>query len=83
VFTKSSVQHVSQNDSPGIDEQLAAIIASAREVAIVAEELLREFSARQTSAASASAPHAILLAPRLLAATQQQLSSLLSMLRTM
>jgi TPP-dependent 2-oxoacid decarboxylase len=68
-----------------IEDQLAHIITSAREVAIVAEELLREFSARETITGSVSAqqtPHAIALAPRLIAATQQQLLSLLAMLRT-
>ena len=74
-----------QGATPQIEDQLAHIITSAREVAIVAEELLREFSARETingSVSSQQMPHAISLAPRLLAATQQQLVSLLAMLKT-
>ena len=73
-----------------VEDQLANIITSAREIAIVAEELLREFSARETLALETlngtepnpQTPHAIALAPRLLAATQQQLTSLMAMLRT-
>jgi hypothetical protein len=74
-----------QSTGPHIEDQLAHIITSAREVAVVAEELLREFSARETINGSGSGqqmPHAIALAPRLIAATQQQLVSLLAMLRT-
>ena len=73
-----------------VEDQLADVITSAREIAIVAEELLREFSARETVARETlngaepnpQTPHAIALAPRLLAATQQQLTSLMVMLRT-
>ncbi|MGL5114227.1 MAG: hypothetical protein ACRC7G_06920 [Beijerinckiaceae bacterium] len=67
-----------------IDEQLASIIVSAREVAIVGEELLREFSTGQdaeSNIAMRKMRHKVVLAPRLLAATQQQLNSLLAMLR--
>jgi hypothetical protein len=76
---------VSQLKTPTIEEQLAFVISSAREVAIVAEELLREFAALEASSANGqktSVPHAIVLAPRLLSATQQQLTSLLAMMRT-
>jgi hypothetical protein len=68
----------------GIEDQLAHVIQSARDVAVVAEELLREFSAQNVTdetSESAPVPHAIVLAPRLLSATQQQLESLLAMLR--
>jgi hypothetical protein len=88
VFTdqqKAEEMVASQGVAHTIEDQLANIITSAREVAIVAEELLREFSARETIAGSGSTqpmPHAIALAPRLIAATQQQLLSLLAMLRT-
>jgi hypothetical protein len=72
--------------SGGIEDQLAHVIQSARDVAVVAEELLRELSAQHGSDAPPgirSTPHAIVLAPRLLSATQQQLESLLAMLRTL
>ena len=68
-----------------VEDQLADVITSAREIAVVAEELLREFAARDALNGMASnplMPHAIALAPRLLAATQQQLTSLMAMLRT-
>jgi hypothetical protein len=67
-----------------IEDQLASIIASAREVAIVGEELLREMSTAQSAESEGGIRkmrHKVILAPRLLAATQQQLSSLLAMLR--
>jgi hypothetical protein len=66
-----------------VEDQLAAIITSARDVAVVAEELLREFAAKDVTGTPGNGvpPHAILLAPRLLAATQQQLNSLLAMMR--
>jgi hypothetical protein len=82
---KTEETATSQGAAHNIEDQLAHIITSAREVAIVAEELLREFSARETIMGSGSPqqiPHAIALAPRLIAATQQQLLSLLAMLRT-
>jgi hypothetical protein len=73
----------SPDDSPGqqplLEEQLATIIKSARSVAVVAEELLRELS--QQGALGTSTPHAISMAPRLLAATEQQLASVSAMLR--
>jgi hypothetical protein len=62
-----------------LEDQLAAIIVSARNVAIVAEELLRDVS--QSGVAFTSAPHALAMAPRLLAATEQQLASVAAMLR--
>jgi hypothetical protein len=69
--------------SPTIEEQLANVIGAAREVAVIAEELLREFVTLEATAADKpSVPHAIILAPRLLSATQQQLSSLLAMMKT-
>lgn len=71
---------------PPLDEQLAEVIRSAREVAASAEELLRELSVQENAARvgrSSVSPRAIALAPRLLAATQQQLMSVLAMLRTM
>jgi hypothetical protein len=74
-----------QTKAPTIEEQLAFVIASAREVAIVAEELLREFAALEATSANGQktgVPHAVVLAPRLLSATQQQLMSLLAMMKT-
>jgi hypothetical protein len=62
-----------------LEEQLATIIASARGVAVAAEELLREIS--QAGGADRTAQHAIAMAPRLLAATEQQLASVSAMLR--
>jgi hypothetical protein len=62
-----------------LEEQLATIITSARNVAVAAEELLREVS--QTGVVSRAAPHAVAMAPRLLAATEQQLLSVSAMLR--
>lgn len=67
-----------------IEDQLALIIASAREVSIVGEELLREMMIGGSSSGDdvmRKMRHKVVLAPRLLAATQQQLSSLLAMLR--
>jgi hypothetical protein len=61
------------------EDQLARIITAARHVAIVAEELLREIS--QRNGAVESSPHALAMAPRLLAATEQQLNSVAAMLR--
>ncbi len=75
----------SQAKAPTVEEQLAQVIGAARDVAVVAEELLREFVALEASAGSGvvrSVPHAVILAPRLLAATQQQLTSLLAMMKT-
>jgi hypothetical protein len=72
--------------TPSVEDQLAAIIRSAREVAIVAEELLRENVAQNAAMAGDARPktaaHAVLLAPLLLSATHQQLTSLLAMMRT-
>ncbi|MGL4635859.1 MAG: hypothetical protein ACRCWF_07765 [Beijerinckiaceae bacterium] len=66
-----------------VEEQLATIIASARNVAIVAEELLREVASQQTTTSDAGKlQHRLGVAPRLLSATEQQLESLLAMLRT-
>jgi hypothetical protein len=62
-----------------LEEQLATIITSARSVAVAAEELLREVS--HSGAVARAAPHAITMAPRLLAATEQQLLSVSAMLR--
>jgi hypothetical protein len=60
------------------EEQLARIIAAARTVSVVAEELLREVSVQGHPP---RAPHALAMAPRLLAATEQQLISVAAMLR--
>jgi hypothetical protein len=68
-----------QHQPHHLEEQLATIIASARGVAVAAEELLREIT--QTGAADRTAQHAISMAPRLLAATEQQLASVSAMLR--
>jgi hypothetical protein len=68
-----------------LEGQLADIITSARDVAVIAEELLREFSTRQLAGTSDNLKqlsHAVTVAPRLLTATQQQLLSLMSMLRS-
>jgi hypothetical protein len=65
--------------TPHMEEQLASIIKSARNVAVAAEELLRELS--QSGLAAGQAPRAIAMAPRLLAATEQQLASVSAMLR--
>jgi hypothetical protein len=62
-----------------MDEQLATIIASARSVAIAAEELLREL--HRANEAGNVGQRAIAMAPRLLAATDQQLQSVAAMLR--
>jgi hypothetical protein len=62
-----------------LEEQLATIITSARNVAVAAEELLREVS--HTGTLAKAAPHAVAMAPRLLAATEQQLLSVSAMLR--
>lgn len=62
-----------------LEEQLATIINSARSVAIAAEELLREVS--QGYGLGRFAPNAVSMAPRLLAATEQQLLSVSAMLR--
>jgi hypothetical protein len=62
-----------------VEDQLAQIIASARNVAVIAEELLRDVS--QAGAEPQSARHAISMAPRLLAATEQQLVSVAAILR--
>jgi hypothetical protein len=62
-----------------LEDQLAVIISSARGVAIAAEELLRELA--QESTAKRARQHAISMAPRLLAATEQQLNSVAVMLR--
>jgi hypothetical protein len=72
-----------------VEVQLSKIISSAQQIAIIAEELLREFSANEISAKSNGMTPARLrqtiqaaaVAPRLLSATQQQLDSLHSMLR--
>jgi hypothetical protein len=64
-----------------LEEQLASIITSARNVAVAAEELLREVSQAGADGQLRSAPHAIAVAPRLLAATEQQLLSVSAMLR--
>lgn len=69
-----------------IDEHLAEVISSAREVAAAAEELLRELASQESAARAgqpAASPKAIALAPQLLSATQQQLVSVMAMLRTM
>jgi hypothetical protein len=62
-----------------LEDQLATIITAARNVAVVAEELLREVA--QTGGLDHSVPHAVSMAPRLLAATEQQLASVAAMLR--
>jgi predicted amino acid dehydrogenase len=64
-----------------MEDQLATIIISARNVAIAAEELLREVSQAGEGVIGRSTPHAIAVAPRLLAATEQQLLSVTAMLR--
>jgi hypothetical protein len=65
--------------APALEEQLAQIISAARNVAVIAEELLRDVSHSGNQASTA--PHAISMAPRLLAATEQQLASVAAMLR--
>jgi hypothetical protein len=62
-----------------LEEKLATIITSARNVAVAAEELLRDVS--HSGVVARAAPHAIAMAPRLLAATEQQLLSVSAMLR--
>lgn len=72
--------------SGSIDEQLAEVIRSARDVAAAAEELLRELAGQEAAARTgqpSASVKAIALAPRLLSATQQQLLSVMAMLRTM
>jgi hypothetical protein len=71
-----------------LEVQLSNIIASSKQISIIAEELLREFSALDIAGSAGTispgrmrqALHAAAVAPRLLAATQQQLESLGSML---
>ncbi len=62
-----------------MEEQLATIIVSARSVAVAAEELLREL--HRAGENGAIGQRAIAMAPRLLAATDQQLQSVAAMLR--
>jgi hypothetical protein len=68
-----------RNQQGVAEDQLESIIAAARTVAIVAEELLRDIT--QRSGDAGPAPHALAMAPRLLAATEQQLLSVAAMLR--
>jgi hypothetical protein len=68
-----------QVQQQSLEDQLATIITTARNVAVVAEELLREVA--HTGGIHSVAPHAVLMAPRLLAATEQQLVSVAAMLR--
>lgn len=72
-------QHSPGFETKALEDQLARIIVAARNVAVVAEELLRDVSHAQGKAMPE--PHAISMAPRLLAATEQQLSSVATMLR--
>jgi hypothetical protein len=67
------------SNPPAIEDQLARIITAARNVAVVAEELLRDVSASGVN--PGAVPHAVSMAPRLLAATEQQLASVAAMLR--
>jgi uncharacterized membrane protein len=88
---KNTTEAVAETSTPSVDEptavaastaledQLARIITAARNVAVVAEELLRDVSASGIHAGTA--PHAVSMAPRLLAATEQQLASVAAMLR--
>jgi hypothetical protein len=67
-----------------LEQQLADIITAARDVAVVAEELLREFTAHQLTTTPESMlqlSHVATVAPRLLTTTQQQMLSLMAMLR--
>ena len=71
-----------------LELQLSIIITSSKKISTIAEELLREFSAVDTGRSNGTiaparmrlALQAAAVAPRLLAATQQQLESLNSML---
>jgi hypothetical protein len=65
--------------SPVLEDQLAQIISTARNVAVIAEELLRDVS--QTREGTQASPHTISMVPRLLTATEQQLASIAAMLR--
>jgi hypothetical protein len=68
-----------------MENQLATIIESSRNVAVIAEELLREINAILSSSSDSEKKkieHTVLVAPRLLAATDQQLQSLLSLLKS-
>jgi hypothetical protein len=71
--------HAPGANHSAIEDQLARIITAARNVAVVAEELLRDVSASGMN--PGAAPHAVSMAPRLLAATEQQLASVAAMLR--
>jgi hypothetical protein len=65
-----------------VEEQLASIIVSARNVAVIAEELLREVATiGENDSTPGKLQQRLNVAPRLLAATEQQLESLLMMLR--
>ncbi len=76
-FSEATADNPSRQQS--LEDQLAIIITSARNVAVIAEELLREVTlAGDVHSAS---PHAVSMAPRLLAATEQQLASVAAMLR--
>ncbi len=82
----AAASHAADGDFFNIDQHLAEVISSARDVAAAAEELLRELALQEAAARAghpAASPKAIALAPRLLSATQQQLVSVMAMLRTM
>jgi hypothetical protein len=68
-----------------MEEQLATIIELSRNVAVVAEELLREVNgilSVSSDSEKRKIEHTVLVAPRLLAATDQQLQSLLALLKS-
>jgi hypothetical protein len=77
VIAETTASNLNQQQS--LEDQLATIITAARNVAVVAEELLREVA--HTGSLNNATPHAVSMAPRLLAATEQQLASVAAMLR--
>ncbi len=65
-----------------LENQLELIISSAREIAVAAEETLRELVRLDgAEPVNSTALKALAIAPRLLVSTQQQLDTVLRMLR--
>jgi hypothetical protein len=67
-----------------IESQLVLVIEQARVLAATAEELLREFVARKDGSVvtpTANATHVANFAPRMLACTNDQLQTIVEMLR--
>jgi hypothetical protein len=84
----TAIQAPTEPNISQLEVQLSSIITSAKEISIIAEELLREFSTLDSISANDTMSPARLrqtiqaaaVAPRLLSATLQQLDALNSML---